>query len=448
MNLTTNSTLTNWSLVKKLCFRFFFCFFLFEFFLNYFIYQLFSWDYLTTSFGFKKLFAPLYAYINDHIFHFEQAETNLSVDDFNFHVIAVTTAVVITIFWSIFDRKRNAYTKADFWLRYILRYVLAIIIFSYGISKLIPVQMEMPDTHSLDTAIGKASPFQLFWTTMAVGSFYEPFTGLVEITAALLLFFPRTYVLGLIVLTGTMLNVVMINIGFDIGVTYYSLLLLTATLYLLFPYLTSIISFLLSKQPVLLYQQPKSSNSKLNKTIFIFSAGLFIISAIASINDVLSRYGKTLMVTETGKLAWHKTKKTFSVTSHIQNADTMKMVIGDSARWKYWTEYEGEDKNYVTVLTMHDDIAYNFSLADDTARKTIQLEPKKQPDYIVINVDTIYLPKSGDTTRYTFSYITNNSTKEKTLTDTLHKMVLVIKEITNEDWPLLKKRNKFFPFDF
>ncbi len=76
--------------------------------------------------------------------------------------------------------------------------------------KLIPNQMSMPDTYTLDARVGDFSPYWLFWAVMGSHPFYESFTGLVEATAALLLFFPRTFVVGLIVLTGN-LNQTCIN---------------------------------------------------------------------------------------------------------------------------------------------------------------------------------------------------------------------------------------------
>ncbi len=242
---------------------------------------------------FEKLYTPLYHYINDHFLHLKQGHTDLKLNEFIFHIIAITTAIIATILWSVFDKKRKSYTKADFWLRHTLKYVLAIVIFSYGMDKLIPNQMSMPDTYTLDARVGDFSPYWLFWTVMGSHPFYESFTGLVEVTAALLLVFPRTYVVGLIVLTGTLINVLMLNIGFDISVTYYVIVLLTTCGFLLFPYLKSIFDFLLNKQQVELYKQPKPNISKLHNAIFIFSAVLFIVSAVLITRDNLNRYSES-----------------------------------------------------------------------------------------------------------------------------------------------------------
>ncbi|MDQ6844028.1 MAG: hypothetical protein M3Z92_06720 [Bacteroidota bacterium] len=339
-------------------------------------------------------------------------------------MLAITTAIVVTILWSLIDKKRKSYTRADFWLRHTLRFVLAIIIFSYGIQKLIPVQMPMPDTATLDAPVGYFPPGGLFWTLMGSNTFYQSFTGLVEVTVALLFVFSRTYVIGLIVLTGTLVNILMLNIGFDIGATYVVLVLLTACVYLLFPYLKSIIYFLLNKQPIKLYEQPKPDN-RLYRTIFILSTALFIASAFFNIRHSRSSYNRRVKNRED--------TKTFNVITQTYNADTLKMTVGDKARWKYWIQYKRDKKKYLSILTMNDTVSYDLLFQDDTMHRIIQLRPEEQ---------------LGDTTQYTFFYKTGENKSDKTLTDSLHKIKLVIKEFDKERWELLKSRNKFFPFDF
>ena len=421
---TANSATENWTFAKKACFRFFFCFFMFQFFLGSALYVfIFSFNFALYDW-FEKLYARVYDYINNHFLHLKQVDTRLTVNGFLFIIIGIVTAVVVTVFWSAFDKKRKSYTQADFWLRHILKYVLAIIIFSYGIDKLIPDQMQLPSTKILDISAGNFPPGWLFWTLMGSHTFYESFTGAVEVAAAFLLVFSRTYAMGLIILSATLINVLMLNISFDIGVTYFVIGLLVAVMYLLFPFLKSILYFLFSKQPAELYKQPKPGSSKLYKAIFISSYALFIVSAIFNTTDSLNSYTK--------KEKGYETTRTFNVTNQTYMSDTLKMVVGDKARWKYWIEYKKEGKNYLSLITMNDTVSYNLLFDIDTIKKVIHLKPEDN---------------SGDTMHYTFSYSIDNKKGDKTLVDSLHKMTLVIKEFNKENWELLKNRNKFFPFD-
>ena len=407
----TNTETQNWTYTKKIFFRFFFCFFVFEYFLGTMLYIfIFGFNFSIYQW-FEKLYSPLYDYINGHFFHLKQVATRLTINEFIFHVLALVTAIFVTVLWSIIDKKRKSYRQADFWLKYALRFILAIIIFAYGIDKLIPVQMQMPDRGTLDAPIGYFHPDNLFWTLMGSNSFYQSFTGLVEVTVALLLVFPKTYVVGLIILTGSLINILMLNIGFDIGVTHTVIVILVASVYQLFPYLKSIIYFLLDKQPVELYKKPKPDSNKLYKTIFILSAGLFVVSAFLNTRECLNRYNQFVKNSEN--------TKTFTVITQTYNADTLKMAVGDTARWKYWIEYKRDEKNYLSILTMNDTVSYDLLFQNDTIHKIIQIRPKEH---------------ASDTTQYTFLYNTGENKSEKTLTDSLHKIKLVIKEFGKEHW--------------
>ncbi len=61
--------------------------------------------------------------------------------------------------------------------------------FSYGIDKLIPVQMSYPSVVTLTTPMGEFSRFDVLWTFMGVAPGYMMLTGFCEILAAVLLVF-------------------------------------------------------------------------------------------------------------------------------------------------------------------------------------------------------------------------------------------------------------------
>ena len=424
MNASNPGT-ENWTFAKKTAFRLSFCFFMFQFFLGSAVYVfIFGFNFALYSW-FERLYAPVYSYINSHLFHLKQASTRLTINEFLFLIIGIVTSIIVTILWTVFDKQRKSYIKADFWLSHILKYFLAIIMFSYGIDKLIPVQMSMPNTDYLYSRVGNFPPSSLFWTLMGSHTFYESFTGSVEIIAALLLLFSRTYVIGLIVLAGTLLNVLMLNISFDIGVTYFVLVLLMAVLYLLFPYLKSINYFLCNKQPGELYRPPRPNNSKLQKAIIIISIALFIVSAVLNATDSIKSYGRNIKSNEA--------TKTFSVTNQMSGTDSLSIIPEDRDRWKFWIEYKRGGKDYVSILTMSDTVTYNLLFENDILHKVIRLKPDG---------------RSQDTISYRFVYTSDTKTGGKTLIDSLHKIKLEITRFNSEDWDLLKRRNKLFPFDF
>lgn len=412
----------DWSLTKRIFFRFFFCFFIFQYFLSPTFYVfVFGFNFSVYDW-FVNLYAPVYDFVNNHLLHLKHADTRLDVSDFIFNIASISISIVACTLWSIADWQRKSYNHMDFWLRHILKYLLAIIMFSYGIDKLIPDQMWPPGIEELHTPLGNFIPSSLFWLLMGSHSFYESFTGLVELITSLLLIFPRTYVLGLIVLCGALFNVLMLNMSFDIGATYFVIILLITSIYLLFPYLKSIIHFLVNKQPISIHVPPDTIRSKLTKGILTFFASLFILSAFFNTKTTLHSFRK--------ETAFRESIKAFQIKTQINKSDTVRMVEGEKSNWKYWIEYNKRGKRHLEILTMNDTSSYELLLQYDTLQRIVYLRPVEQ---------------TQEPTSFTFSYEASKG-GDMTLRDSLRKMTLVLKKISEDDWPLLKRRNRILPF--
>ena len=421
MNELRNET-HGWSLTKRIFFRFFFCFFIFQYFLSSAFYVFVFGFNISVYDWFENLYTPVSDFVNSHLLHLKQADTRLAVSNFIFHLASIAISIVACTLWSIADWQRKSYNQMDFWLRWILKYLLAIIMFSYGIDKLIPNQMQPPEIEELRTPLGNFIPSSIFWSLMGSHSFYESFTGLVELITSLLLIVPRTYVLGLIILSGALFNILMLNMSFDIGATYFVIILLTTSIYLLFPYLKSIIHFLVNKQPVSIYVQPDTTRSKRTKRVLTFFATFFILSAFFNTKTALDYFRK--------ETAFRESRKTFQIKTQINQSDTVKMVEGEKSNWKYWIEYNKRGKRHLDILTMNDTSNFELLLQNDTLRRIVYLRPVEQ---------------TQEATSFTFSYETSKG-GDMTLRDSLHKMTLVLKEISEDDWPLLKRRNRILPF--
>jgi uncharacterized membrane protein YphA (DoxX/SURF4 family) len=143
-------------------------------------------------------------------------------------ITKITLAVIVTIVWSVIDRKRADYL----WLKKLLitytRYYLALILLSYGLFKIVPTQFSEPSARMLVQMYGESSPMGLLWNFMGYSTAYQIFGGIAEVLGAVLLLFRRTTLLGALVLVGVMTNVVMLNYCFDVPVK------LASTHYLLF----------------------------------------------------------------------------------------------------------------------------------------------------------------------------------------------------------------------
>jgi hypothetical protein len=157
----------------------------------------------------------------------------------------LTVALVACVIWSVLDRKRDEYDKLLYWLRLCLRYFVASAALGYGIIKLYTLQMPFPTESQLATPLGDLLPMRFSWFFIGYSVPYQFFSGLMETTAGLLLLFPRTVTAGLFAATGAFMNVVMINVSYDVPVKLYSMNLLFACVFLLALDSRRLVNFLL-----------------------------------------------------------------------------------------------------------------------------------------------------------------------------------------------------------
>ncbi len=124
-------------------------------------------------------------------------------------------SIVATAAWSILDRRCDNYSAAHKWFRLFLRFATGSTMLSYGMVKAIPLQMPAPSLTRLLEPFGNFSPMGVLWYSIGAARGYERFAGSAELAAAVLLFIPRTAMLGALVLlapdTRRLLNVLVLN---------------------------------------------------------------------------------------------------------------------------------------------------------------------------------------------------------------------------------------------
>jgi hypothetical protein len=230
----TTNYLQSWSLLQKIIFRFLFLFLGF-FLLNY------ELAMAMIDLGFYKKVAPMYGVFSQLLYWFDAHFYHIGYNpklhesipaDNHFGIVFYLTSIIIFILiviaWSIIDRQKNNYHKLNYWFRIYVRYMVALIVFSYGIEKIIPVQMSYPQVTDLLTPLGDQSKFDVIWNFVGASPAYERFTGTCEVIASFLLIFNRTYVFGSLCMCAVLSNVVALNFFYNIPVKLYSSLLLAS----------------------------------------------------------------------------------------------------------------------------------------------------------------------------------------------------------------------------
>ncbi|MFE3544932.1 DoxX family protein [Nocardia sp. NPDC059177] len=149
--------------------------------------------------------------------------------------LVLVAALVVTLVWSVLDRRRRAYPRLGSWALTGLRLAVGGQMLFYGFAKLIPTQMPEPALTTLLTRVGDLSPMAMLWTQVGSSPVYQMSLGLAEVVAGLLLFWPRTATLGAMLSVISMAQVFLLNMTFGVPVKLLSGHLLLMSLVLLVP---------------------------------------------------------------------------------------------------------------------------------------------------------------------------------------------------------------------
>jgi uncharacterized membrane protein YphA (DoxX/SURF4 family) len=149
--------------------------------------------------------------------------------------LSFVTALCGAAIWSVLDRQRDQYVLLHSWLRLGIRYFMALMLLSYGYSKVFLLQFPENSLSRLGQEYGTFSPMGVVWSFMGASAAYTIFSGLAEVTGGLLLFFRRTTALGALVTFGVMTNVAALNYCYDIPVKIHSTHYLLMSAFLLAP---------------------------------------------------------------------------------------------------------------------------------------------------------------------------------------------------------------------
>lgn len=168
-----------------------------------------------------------------------------TLDDWVQQLAFILLAVIVAGIWTLLDKKRKGNSSLYFWTKIAVRYFLGSVMLLYGLNKLFLIQMEYPKLSHFYTPLGDFKPMDLAWTFFGYSPAYEFIGGLLEFVAAILLFFRRTTLLGLLLFLGVMSNVLMFNYFYGVAVKIFSTTLVLMGLFLLAEYIPKLIDFLL-----------------------------------------------------------------------------------------------------------------------------------------------------------------------------------------------------------
>ncbi|MBL7746892.1 MAG: hypothetical protein JNM19_05655 [Chitinophagaceae bacterium] len=185
--------------------------------------------------------------VSSAIFNLPLKSTLVHSDSISMYVLVLLLfilGVVLALLFQYNGKWKPYRDRIFYFIRIAGCYYLALMLLKYGLDKVFKYQFYLPEPNILYTPLGQVDKDLLYWTSMGTSRAYNIFLGSIEVIAALLLLFKRTRMAGLLIAASAMVQVVMVNFGFDISVKLYSCFLLLLSLHLLQPYYQRLWQFL------------------------------------------------------------------------------------------------------------------------------------------------------------------------------------------------------------
>ncbi len=296
------------------------------------------------------------------------------------------------LLWLALDRKRNHYQQLNYWLCLATRYYVALVCFSYGFDKILLMQMPFPNQSQLATPLGDFLPMRLSWMFIGYSAPYQFFSGLMECIAGVLLLYRRTITLGVMVATGVFVNVMMLNLSYDIPVKIFSMNMVLICLFLLANEGNRIACFFIMNQPASTCSLYHFTYAGKKMLIGRWILKIAFFAAIAMLF-----YNTYQYKTENEKAnAKSFISGIYNVEVYAVNKDTIPAIITDTARWQdmiFETSGDGSIKTTDTSFRQRYHRAY-FTFTTDTIKHTVQLK-KFSNDSLPVMTFWYNLPNSS-----------------------------------------------------
>ncbi len=277
-------------------------------------------------------------------------------------------AIIGTLIWTVLDKRRN-YETGYYCLQVLVRYYVAMFALVYGIIKLFGQQMIFPSLSQLATPLGDLLPMRFSWLFIGYSTQYQFFSGTVETVAGVLLLFRRTSTLGAFVAASVFLNVVMMNLCYDIPVKLFSIHLFGFSVFLLLGDAKRLFDFFVLNRPT----QPSSRLVLPKRWMRWTQLGLKI--AFITLFGIMPLYG-TYSAIENQSAE----KQSKRITSGFYTVDQFQSTLPDSLRWADVVFEEGLMGSVRTADTLFRQRYRRgyFAYALDSTKRTIAF--KKFPD--------------------------------------------------------------------
>ena len=325
-----------WSAATRIGFRLAFVYFTIYVVITQMLGSLFAFIPLPFEIGTLKPFRATVEWTARHVFRVTQplVVTGSGSGDKTFDWVQafclLTLAIAATIVWSAIDRRSESYPRLYKWFRIFLRFSLATTMLTYGFVKAVPMQMPFPSLTRLMEPYGNFSPMGVLWYSIGASKAYEIFVGCMELLGGVLLFFPRTTLLGAMVCLVDTSEVFTLNMTYDVPVKLFAFQLILLSLLLLGPNLSRMSNFLLRGRAEQIKREPELFKSRRANWISIVAQAAFGLAVIIG-----NAYGATQQYHQFGAGAPKSPLYgIWNVTSYKVDGVEHPPLLTDQTRWR------------------------------------------------------------------------------------------------------------------
>lgn len=241
-------------------------------------------------------------------------------------------AIFGSLIWALLDKKSTSFVKWEYWLRILVRYSLAMIAMSYGIIKVFALQMPYPLLSQMATPLGDFLPMRFSWMFIGYSHPYETFSGILEVMAALFLLNRKTVNIGIFMCCGVFLNVMMLNLCYDIPVKLYSINLFLASIFLLMHDVKRMLAFFILNQPVVKNQSwdwmPNKKWKKIGR--WVLKLAFIILIMVIPFYQAYDSFQEEKNKADSKPIA----SGIYDIPVFVRNLDTIPALITDTIRWQ------------------------------------------------------------------------------------------------------------------
>lgn len=165
-------------------------------------------------------------------------------------------------------------------------YYIAIVFLRYGFDKVFKRQFYLPEPNILYSNFGSLTKDMLFWSTMGTSHIYSIVTGVIEVLSGILILFKRTRIAGFFLALIVSINILLINISFDISVKLFTSFLLMVVLFNLYAVLKTTYAFFIQHKAVQLSASEHGIpvNKRVHAGLCVVIIGLVLTPTISSRN--------------------------------------------------------------------------------------------------------------------------------------------------------------------